>query len=227
MIQDYEISSVADPLYEISEIYSTVQGEGMRAGTPVTLLRLQGCSVGCTWCDTKYSWPEKSSAAPSRWGEVVEMWKTTKRGTDWVLLTGGEPCQQDLTKLVEALTSFGARIMLETSGAFCGHLLCSDLIEHITVSPKLARLEKFPVLHQSLQCADELKFVIQNERDVELVRAFVCKREVAHRVRMGLVTVSVQPEASALETSMSVATEAAQMYGWRLSVQTHKLIGLK
>ncbi len=154
------------------------------------------------------------------------MWKSTKRGTDWVLLTGGEPCEQKLTRLVEGMTSFGARIMLETSGAFTGHLLCADLIEHITVSPKLARLEKFPVLHQSLQCAHELKFVIRDERDIELVKAFVFRREVAHRIRKELLSVSLQAEAGT-PTAINVAIEAAQRYGWRLSVQTHKLLGLK
>jgi 7-carboxy-7-deazaguanine synthase len=207
--------------YRVCEMYETVQGEGALAGTPVTLIRLQGCSVGCSWCDTKHSWSESDGEwmTPS---EIADRWKVIRCKSDWILLTGGEPAEQPLKELVELLTDFGASLMVETSGTASGLLDCHELIEHITLSPKQHKLPT----DLNIAIADELKLVVADERDVLFWREYLQRREVSRRRRRGL-PISVQPDFGARPESTKVAVRASRDNNWRLSFQIHKYLGLR
>ena len=201
--------------YKVSEIYPTIQGEGLLAGTPVTLMRLAGCTVGCTWCDTPYAWGGGEEFTPH---ELVEKWKLTRETSDVVLLTGGEPGEQDLTPLMSALTSFGARVILETAGSSPGWLDSARLFDHICVSPKL-QTAKWP-LPECLRAAHELKFVL-GETTAEQIDGFLH----THRTSVRGIPVFVQPQ-SGMKAHQQAAIVAARKYDWRLSLQTHKLLGI-
>src|SRR5205809_4867824 len=102
----------------LNDLYPTIQGEGAMTGVPMVLVRLQGCGVGCPWCDTKETWV---AAAQNRVGTIPEALGTNPRWTDadppeiaqaareagpalaWALVTGGEPAEQELAPLVAAL----------------------------------------------------------------------------------------------------------------------------
>lgn len=100
-------------LYRVNEIYPfTIQGEGLQAGIPMSFIRLQGCPVGCEWCDTKYTWYHGGKVMHV--SEIVDQLGPT----NWVCVTGGEPCIWDLDSLFLELRSFGKKIHLETSGTF-------------------------------------------------------------------------------------------------------------
>lgn len=207
--------------YQVCEMYEAIQGEGFLSGTPVTLLRLQGCSVGCDWCDTKHSWAT-SHGEPKTPSELVDMWKVIKCASDWLLLTGGEPAEQPLRELVTLFVDFGASIMVETSGTASGLLDCHELIDHIVLSPKA---HKLPSL-ENLEIADELKLVVRSDADVLYWNQYLQDRDVARKRRHGM-EVSVQPEFGSRPESTKAAVRAAYKYGWRLSFQMHKLLGLR
>lgn len=101
----------------ISEIFHSLEGEGLQMGLPQIFIRLQGCTVGCKWCDTKYTWPEtaKDSATFTE-EQVLERIATfpCKR----VSITGGEPLEQDVRRLVRLLKGRGYWVCLETSGQY-------------------------------------------------------------------------------------------------------------
>jgi 7-carboxy-7-deazaguanine synthase len=201
--------------YKISEIYPTIQGEGLLAGTPCTLVRLAGCTVGCSWCDTPYAWPsdvEGISAA-----DVAGRWKLARESSDFVLLTGGEPGEQDLLELAAMMTAFGARLLLESAGTAPGWLRATRFFEHICVSPKLGIKEP---LEDCLRAAHELKFII-GQTTAEEVRDFLHRNKNFVRD----ASVVVQPQ-SGMRAYQQAAIDAARKYGWRLSLQTHKLLGL-
>ena len=123
-----------DPSYRISELFLSLQGEGPSAGTPAHFVRLQGCGVGCTWCDTKYSWDAgggRAMAAEHIWAEALAL------GTAPLLVvTGGEPLEHEaLVPLLEQALERWARVEVETSGIAPPPLSHPRLFYN--VSPKL------------------------------------------------------------------------------------------
>ncbi len=117
---------------KISEIFYSIQGEGMLAGVPSVFLRTSGCNLRCTWCDTPYtSWnPEGDDLSLDKILADVR-----GRGSSHVVVTGGEPMiQQDMVELTQHLKDFGLHITIETAGTVYHPVTC-DLM---SISPKLA-----------------------------------------------------------------------------------------
>lgn len=120
--------------YRIAEVFHSLQGEGPSAGTPAHFIRLQGCDVGCAWCDTKYSWPETG-------GEVRgldQVWEACRAlgPSPLLVVTGGEPLQHDgITELLEQAVGRWPRVEVETSGI--GPPPLSHPRLYWNVSPKL------------------------------------------------------------------------------------------
>ena len=99
----------------ISELFLSLQGEGPSAGTPAHFLRLQGCDVGCSWCDTKYSW----DATGGREIELDGLWDEARALGEAPLLviTGGEPLQHPaLDAVLDVALGHWGRVEVETSG---------------------------------------------------------------------------------------------------------------
>jgi 7-carboxy-7-deazaguanine synthase len=128
-------TSVVTPTLRISEVFLSLQGEGPSAGTPAHFLRLQGCDVGCSWCDTKYSW----EASGGREVELDEVWKeAADLGTSRMLVvTGGEPLQHPaIAAVLEAALERWPVVEVETSGIAPPPLSTPRLFYN--VSPKLS-----------------------------------------------------------------------------------------
>jgi len=136
----------------ISEIFYSIQGEGRFIGTPMTFIRLAGCSLKCSWCDTKYSWEKGKTRFISH---IIR--DLPKPSSNKVCITGGEPTEQDLRPLVEALRKEGYKIHLETNGT---REIERELFDWITLSPKENWLWK------NIEIADEIKCVIAKEEDL-------------------------------------------------------------
>jgi organic radical activating enzyme len=108
-------STIVTPKLRISELFLSLQGEGPSAGTPAHFLRLQGCDVGCSWCDTKYSW----DASAGREIELDDLWVQAKvlGEAPLLVITGGEPLQHPaLAAVLEAALARWPRVEVETSG---------------------------------------------------------------------------------------------------------------
>lgn len=220
--------------YLVNDLYPCLQGEGVMAGTPMHLLRLHGCGVGCPWCDTKETWvidPAHEVAqlgdalgTTPRWArlapwDIVAALRELPAGPEWVLLTGGEPADQDLAPLVHTLRTAGYRVALETSGTAPGHIGAG--CDWVCVSPKINMPGGRTILPEALAEANEIKMVIGKAADLAALDALLA----AHPPRAGVV-VCLQPVSqSARATELCVATAMAR--GWRLSLQLHKYLGAR
>jgi organic radical activating enzyme len=103
-----------EPTYRISELFLSLQGEGPSAGTPAHFIRLQGCGVGCHWCDTRYSWDRgrPRACADRIWAEALAL-----GDAPLLVVTGGEPLEHEgLVPLLEQALERWARVEVETSG---------------------------------------------------------------------------------------------------------------
>lgn len=218
--------------YPVNDLYPCIQGEGVLAGTPMVLLRLHGCAVGCVWCDTKETW---HMAAENEVGTLAEALGATpqyvylsaseindhcrERYPDyrWILLTGGEPAQYPLKKLVAALHDGGYKVAIETSGTESGHL-GADL-DWVCVSPKIKMPGGKAVRPEALATADEIKMVVGRPRDVQRLDQLLETCEFKEGVQICVQPLSQNPKATAL------CIEIAQERGWRLSLQMHKYLG--
>jgi len=126
--------AAASPAMRISEVFLSLQGEGPSAGTPAHFVRLQGCTVGCRWCDTKYTWdPDGGRAATpdEAWAEARALGEAPL-----LVVTGGEPLEHaDLAALLADAAARWPRVEVETSGLAPPPVSLPNL--HWNVSPKL------------------------------------------------------------------------------------------
>ena len=196
-------------MYPVMERFPTLQGEGAWTGHSAWFIRLGGCDVGCSWCDVKESWPVTAHPQVDVTTLVQE---AVNSGLPRVVVTGGEPAMHDLEPLTSALQEAGLATHLETSGA---HPM-SGLWDWVTLSPK-----KFKSCRDEwYKVADELKIVVVNAHDLEWAE------EHAQKLPPGTAQF-LQPEWDrrnvVMERVIARIHEAPQ---WRLSLQTHKFIGL-
>ena len=116
-------------------MFETIQGEGVYTGVPAIFVRLQGCPVGCPWCDTKHTWTldenlidsvdavvNKSEESERFFGisdlGLLALFEQQGYNAKHVVITGGEPCMYDLTGLTELLHERGFTSQIETSGTY-------------------------------------------------------------------------------------------------------------
>lgn len=153
----------------VVEIFKSIDGEGIRAGFPVTFIRLEGCNLRCSYCDTKYSY-DNAKYTEMTVDEVYD--KVYKLGCERITLTGGEPLiHEDVDKLVDRLTSDGFEVNIETNGSI-------NISDYIDMNKVLLTMDyKCPssgMSNQMLLCnlktlrrRDVLKFVVGNKEDLD------------------------------------------------------------
>ena len=123
-----------DPIYRVSEVFLSLQGEGPSAGTPAHFVRLQGCTVGCHWCDTKYAWD--AGGGEARPADRIWAQARSLGNADLVVVTGGEPLEHPhLAALLEGALEHWLRVEVETSAIAPPPLSHARLFYN--VSPKL------------------------------------------------------------------------------------------
>lgn len=204
--------------YRISEIFSSVQGEGCNTGISMVIVRLQGCNIRCSWCDTKYTWPADKGKEMSEEEIVQEVKKSA--GPRWIMLTGGEPTMQNLGPLCEALHKVHYRIALETNGT----LPLQGRVDWLCMSPKLQVPGGSSIDRNILLRAEELKFVIHDQEGLNAVDEFLAKWRLA--LNEGYIQICLQPESGDPDATQ-FCYETCIQRGWRLSIQLHKLISVR
>lgn len=217
----------------VNEVFETIQGEAAFTGSPAVFLRLQGCPVGCGWCDTKHTWNvlqehetsqdsiiAKTEDSPHYFvsdAKSIAALVAKNYQAKHVVITGGEPCMIDLTELTTELLARKLRVQIETSGTF-------EIRVHprawVTLSPKIDMPAGLPVLTSSYARANEIKYPVGNARDIEVVIEQVLQHVTPNKL-LWLQPLSQSKKA----TDLCIA--AATQLDARISIQTHKFIGIR
>jgi 7-carboxy-7-deazaguanine synthase len=171
----------------ITEIFKSIQGEGTRAGLPCIFVRLTGCNLRCTWCDTAYAFHGgKKMSVDEVLERVAELSGDGDRRLGLVELTGGEPLlQEEIYPLAERLLAVGYTVMIETSGErFIGRLP-KQVIKIVDVKcPDSGEADTFDMRNLAeLSGEDEVKFVISSRRDYEFARGLTREQALSERTR--------------------------------------------
>ena len=221
----------------ITEIFKSIQGEGTRAGLPCIFVRLTGCNLRCTWCDTAYAFHGgKKMSVEEVLGSVDELAGHRADGFDGELtvplveLTGGEPLlQEEIYPLAENLLAAGYTVMIETSGErFIGRLP-KEVIKIVDVKcPDSGEPDTFDTRNlEELTENDEVKFVLSTRRDYEFAREFTRLHGLARRVKQVMFSpVFEDPEGKwpGLEPRLLAEWILAEGLPVRLGLQLHKFI---
>jgi 7-carboxy-7-deazaguanine synthase len=221
----------------ITEIFKSIQGEGTRAGLPCIFVRLTGCNLRCTWCDTAYAFHGgKKMSVEEVLGRVDELAGRSEklRGSEsavpLVELTGGEPLlQEEVYPLAEKLLAMGYTVMVETSGErYIGELPC-EVIKIVDVKcPDSGEPDTFEMRNlDALSEQDEVKFVLSTRRDYEFARDFTMQHGLARRVRQVLFSPVFEDPAGkwqGLEPRAVVEWILGDGLQVRLGLQLHKFI---
>jgi 7-carboxy-7-deazaguanine synthase len=238
---------------QITEIYKSLQGESTHAGLPCVFVRLTGCNLRCTWCDSEFSFyggrkmtidevlAEVSRLSPScgagtPFDSLHSLRAGSARHGPLVEITGGEPMLQErgVVPLMERLLEAGYQVLLETSGERPLARVPKPVIKIVDVkcphsgAPDTLAAENL----DSLQPHDEIKFVLADRTDYEYARAFVGRHELAGRVHAILFSPAFRKDASGSRDTSHCLLDPQQLAEWivaddlpvRLSLQIHKLI---
>jgi 7-carboxy-7-deazaguanine synthase len=201
----------------VSEIFHSLQGESTRAGLPTVFVRLTGCPLRCTWCDTDYAF---SGGETMTLGDVLI--EVARHGARQVCVTGGEPlAQKACLPLLAALCDAGYSVSLETSGA----------LDVSTVDPRVSRIMdlKAPASGEAdknlwdnlarLNAHDEIKVVLAGEADYEWAKSVLAARRLDE-----ICPVLLSPVAGRLDPKQLAEWVLRDRLPVRMQLQLHKII---
>lgn len=206
-----------DQTVRLSEIFFSLQGEAARSGLPTVFIRLTGCPLRCTWCDTEYAF---TGGTPTRIEDVLA--EVARYPTRYVCVTGGEPlAQKSCLPLLKALCDAGHDVSLETSGA----------LDITLVDPRVARimdlkapgsgetdknlLSNIPDLRQT----DEVKIVIASRADYDWAKEIIAAHQLS-----ACCDVVLSPVAGQLNPTDLAEWILADGLAVRFQIQLHKLL---
>jgi len=189
------------------EEFFTIQGEGYHTGEAAYFIRLGGCDIGCSWCDSRFSWnPDIHPAVET--DTIIE--HTVLSGTKSVVVTGGEPLMWNLDLLCSGLKKRNISTFIETSGAY----QLSGKWDWICLSPK----RRSPPELEICKIADELKVIIEGESDFKWAEKY--REQVNAGCRLYL-----QPEWSRFSDIIPGIVEYVKANPeWKISLQVHKFM---
>ena len=215
----------------ITEIFKSIQGEGTRAGLPCVFVRLTGCNLRCTWCDTAYAfYGGARMAVDDVLDRVREFAGERSSRVPLVEITGGEPLLQPETpELAARLIEEGFTVLIETSGERFIGSLPPEVIKIVDVKcPDSGEADTFDMSNlEAIGKNDEMKFVISSRRDYEFARHFTREHGLAQRVAAVLFSpVFPDPEGKWAGLNARELTEWILADGLpvRLGLQLHKFI---
>ena len=202
----------------VHEIYRSVQGESSFAGVPCTFVRLTGCNLRCSWCDTAHAF-FVGTRRPVE--EVLR--ETLALGTELVELTGGEPLLQPAAMpLMAALADAGKTVLVETSGERDISVVDSRVHRIVDFkapgSGEVHRNHWENVAH--LGRKDEVKLVLRDRADYEWARGVIAEHRLAERAAHVLLS----PVHGSLEPRDLVEWMLADQLSARLGLQLHKVV---
>ena len=216
-------------MYKVNEIFYTLQGEGAHMGIPAVFVRFSGCNLRCPWCDTEFT-DFTSMTAEDIVVAIQDLYNTPNKRRKMVVLTGGEPGLQVDKPLVDALHNAGFYICIETNGT---RPLPAG-IDWITCSPKESSLQHSAISNQplALRKVNEVKVVFTGTYDPEIWRD---QLEAEHWLLQPLRFTGewlIEHTVDEWEDDRNDNLDDTVRYilshpFWRLSIQVHKIVGLR
>lgn len=202
-------------MYELVEVFESLQGEGRNTGRPCVFVRFAGCNLKCPWCDTDVA--KKFSASLADILKELKQYRTKS-----VILTGGEPTLvKEMPELVAALKKEGFWIGVETNGTIAADWL--GFVDYVACSPKMEFADFYKSdgdIASPILSADEVRVVASSEKVVEF-----CKW-IRGRIAATDYYVSPCDQGGKIDFETAKAV-LSQLDGWSLSVQLHKILGFR
>lgn len=219
---------------KVSEIFYSIQGEGVTIGVPSVFLRTAICNLSCSWCDTKYTWDWANYNYESEVKDMklLDIYNILSQfPTQNLVVTGGEPLiqQKCLAPLFMKLKKENYHIEIETNGTILPIEILDNIVDQWNVSPKLTnsgivkgnRVIDSCYRHFSKNNRAYFKFVVQTPSDIEEIDSLVLEYKIdKHRVLL-------MPEATTSGRMLDGArwlAEACKQNGYRLSLRLHVLL---
>ena len=218
---------------QITEIYKSIQGESTFAGLACVFVRLTGCNLRCSWCDSEYTF---SGGHRMGMDEVLAEVKQLSPGGGLVEITGGEPMLQEreLLPTIERLLADGYKVLLETSGERPLEGVPQQVVKVVDVKcPNSGAPETFRMANlAALTARDEVKLVLSDRCDYEFARDFVSRHRLAARVNAVLFSPAFRKDAGGTRDASHCLLDPRELAEWivadnvpaRLGLQIHKFI---
>ena len=218
---------------QITEIYKSLQGESTHAGLPCVFVRLTGCNLRCTWCDSEYTF---QGGVKMSLDEVMNEVQRLSPPGSLVEITGGEPMlqQREVVPLMQRLIESGYKVLLETSGERPLASVPPEVIKIVDVKcPDSGEGDTFDLQNlKALTPRDELKFVLSSRRDYDFARDFLRQHDLAPKVNAILFSPAFRKDATGSRDASHCLLDPQQLAEWmiadnvpaRLGLQLHKFI---
>jgi len=218
---------------QITEIYKSIQGESTYAGLACVFVRLTGCNLRCSWCDSEYTFTGGHRRTPE---EVIEQVQQLSPDGGLVEITGGEPMLQEreVVPLMQRLLDAGYTVLLETSGERPLQRVPRRVVKIVDVKcPNSGEPDTFHT--ENLDCLnleDEVKFVLSDRGDYEFARDFVTRHRLDQQVNAVLFSPAFSKQASGTRDASYCLLDPRELAEWmladglpaRLGLQLHKFI---
>ena len=210
----------------VVEKFHSLQGEGFHSGKSAFFIRLAGCKVGCSWCDTKHSWDSSKFPLFSIEALLEEIAEAKINGAAFIVITGGEPLQHnldDFCRIIKNKTDLENRIKIHVETSGVNNI--SGFFDWITLSPKRHNPPKEYFLSKS----NEIKVIINDKNDIQFakdIRKIIINIEKKQRNSFEK-KFFIQPawnSCKGLELSIEFAKTNPN---WTLSLQTHKYLSIQ
>ena len=218
---------------QITEIYKSLQGESTHAGLPCVFVRLTGCNLRCTWCDSEYTFQggRKMTLDEVR-GEVSRL----SQAPGLVEITGGEPMLQEkeVVPLMQRLLDDGYQVLLESSGERPLEHVPAQVVKVVDVKcPDSGEANTFRMDNlATVTACDEIKFVLASRADYDFALDFTRRHRLAEKVHAVLFSPAFRKDATGARDSSHCLLDPQQLAEWmiadnvpaRLGLQLHKFI---
>ncbi len=218
---------------QIIEIYKSLQGESSYAGLPCVFVRLAGCNLRCTWCDSEYTFQGGRRMTQE---EIEQEVHRLSPAGGLVEITGGEPLLQEreVVPLMDRFLSSGYTVLLETSGERPLETVPPQVVKIVDVKcPDSGEGDTFRIENlQTLSSRDEVKFVIASRRDYEFARDFMREHAAGLRDAAVILSPAFRKDATGSRDVSHCLIDPRELAEWmladglnaRLGFQIHKFI---
>lgn len=208
----------------VNEIFSSIDGEGIRQGELATFIRFAGCNLNCSYCDTKYA-QKKNQGVEKSIDEIIETIEKTNIKN--ITITGGEPLlQKDILKLVERLVELGYNVNIETNGSvnikpfqLTNVIITMDYKTKSSLMMNHMNLEYIDYLRKN----DVLKFVIGDKEDMKNVKDVLKQKQVKSYIYLSPVFGKIEPS-ELVDFLKELNEEGFDTSKTRVQIQLHKVI---